>query len=127
MLRRPVRAHEQRTGTKVALSKPDRPPQLTPSGRICVYRFVQETLNNAYRHGGGIGQRVKASSDGRHITIEVSDRGDGFDVRNLPPTSLGLAGLKDRIESLGGSFEVETCVKGTTVKMSLRGAELEKA
>ena len=57
-----VRAHEQRTGTSVELSLPDHDPQLSQSEKICIYRLVQEGLNNATRHAGGVGQRVAAVS-----------------------------------------------------------------
>jgi signal transduction histidine kinase len=121
-----VLAHEQRTGTTVSLTNPVHPPALTPTARICVYRFVQEALNNAFRHGGGVGQCVHVFSIGPKLAIEVSDRGDGFDPEVLPSTSLGLAGLKDRVESLGGAFEIITSAKGTMVRMSLDTSEMEK-
>jgi signal transduction histidine kinase len=127
ILDRVVRAHQQRTGTTVSLSNLKQPPSLTPSGKICVYRFVQEALNNAFRHGGGLGQEVKAIADDRYVAIEVSDKGDGFDPDELRPSSLGLAGLRERIESLGGALEIRTSSYGTTVRMSLGASEMEKA
>jgi signal transduction histidine kinase len=127
ILDRVVRAHQQRTGTTVSLSNLKQPPSLTPSGKICVYRFVQEALNNAFRHGGGLAQEVKAIADDRYVAIEVSDKGDGFNPDELRPSSLGLAGLRERIESLGGALEIRTSSYGTTVRMSLGASEMEKA
>jgi signal transduction histidine kinase len=111
----------------VSLSNLKQPPSLTPSGKICVYRFVQEALNNAFRHGGGLAQEVKAIADDRYVAIEVSDKGDGFNPDELRPSSLGLAGLRERIESLGGALEIRTSSYGTTVRMSLGASEMEKA
>ncbi|MDK1478246.1 sensor histidine kinase, partial [Sinorhizobium sp. 6-117] len=119
LLERVVRAHEQRTGSTVELSLSDPPERLSPSAKICIYRFVQETLNNAYRHGGGVGQRVAQSTEGNRVCIAVADGGTGFDPKEIRPTSLGLAGLRERIESLGGTFEVDGAGPGTIARMSL--------
>jgi signal transduction histidine kinase len=127
ILDRVVQAHQQRTGTTVSLFNLNQPPSLTPSGKICVYRFVQEALNNAFHHGGGLAQEVKAVANGQYVAIEVSDKGEGFDPDELRPSSLGLAGLRERVESLGGAFEIRTSCHGTRVRMSLGALELEEA
>jgi signal transduction histidine kinase len=119
VLDRVVLSHEQRTGTSVNLTNLANPPMLTHTAIICVYRFVQEALNNAFRHGGGIDQRVLASAKGQKLTIEVRDKGNGFHLDGLPTTGLGLAGLRQRVESLGGEFEIATSSEGTTVRMSI--------
>lgn len=119
ILERCVQAHRQRTGSAVDLSLSDPPGGLSPSAKICIYRFVQEALNNAYRHGGGIDQRVIQSFDGERIRIEVKDGGPGFNPNDINSTSLGLAGLRERVESLGGTFELNAAAPGTVVRMWL--------
>lgn len=126
LLHRVIRAHEQRTGTKVGLSLSGTPQELSTSAKICIYRFVQEALNNGYRHGQGAAQRVDQAMDGKHVTIAVSDKGPGFDPSLIPPSSLGLAGLRERVESLGGTFELKSSEDGTTVRMSLNIMEMEQ-
>ncbi len=127
ILERCVRAHEQRTGTTVDLSMIDPPDRLPASAKICIYRFVQEALNNAYRHGGGIAQRVTQSTNGDKVIVEVADDGPGFDPKDIRPTSLGLAGLKGRVESLGGTFEINPNAPGTIVRMSIGLEETEQS
>ena len=127
ILKLAVGAHEQRTGGAVELSLSGTPGTLSPSEKICVYRFVQETLNNSYRHAGGAGQAVAQRFEGGRLVIEVSDRGSGFDPAGVRPEGLGLAGLRERIESLGGRFSVKSSASGTTVAMSLNSEELEQA
>lgn len=127
ILEQSIRAHQQRTGTDVELSISAPPAYLSPSAKICIYRFVQEALNNGYRHGGGVGQRVTQSVDGRQISIEVADKGPGFDPDDVGPASLGLAGLRERIESLGGTFEITFAAPGTIVRMTLNTEETEQA
>jgi signal transduction histidine kinase len=125
ILRLAVRTHEQRTGTTAALSMSQTPQALSPSEKICIYRFVQETLNNSYRHVGGIGQAVTQTADAGRITVEVSDSGPGFDPAQVRSEALGLAGLHERVESLGGRFEIASSEKGTKVRMSLETQEME--
>ncbi|WP_117195969.1 sensor histidine kinase [Rhizobium terrae] len=127
LLRRAVNAHRQRTGLDVALSMADRSRPLSPSAKICIYRFVQEALNNGFRHGGGADQSVRQIFDGGHVVIEVADRGPGFDPASMRPEGIGLAGLRERIESLGGTFNISTSKHGTTVRMSLNVQEMEQA
>ncbi|MEK1931161.1 MAG: sensor histidine kinase, partial [Pararhizobium sp.] len=127
ILERSVQAHKQRTGSAVDLSISISPDRLSPSAKICIYRFVQEALNNAYRHGGGVGQRVVQTMEGDRVRIEVADSGPGFDPGDIQPTSLGLAGLRERIESLGGAFEVSSSNPGTVVRMSLSTEEIGQA
>lgn len=57
----------------------------------------------------------------------MADGGPGFDPALIEPDSLGLAGLRERIESLGGQFTLESTSKGTRVKLCLNKNELEHA
>lgn len=119
ILKTAARAHQQRTNVPVALSLPAEDFELSSSEKTCIYRFAQETLNNGFRHGGGIDQRVAASIHNSELVIEVSDAGPGFATPPEPSHGLGLAGLRDRVESLGGQFSVDSSANGTVVRMSL--------
>ena len=81
---------------------------------ICIYRFVQEGLMNAFRHAGGREQRVKARVFGHTLDIEVADAGPGLGVVRAEQSGLGLLGLRERIEVLGGSFRAESLEAGGT-------------
>jgi signal transduction histidine kinase len=121
---RVVDAHRHKTESHVETIVDEDGPDLPPAVKICIYRFVQEALNNAYRHGGGVQQAVRAVSHKGHVRVEVSDRGDGFDPTEVRPTSLGLVGLRERIDSLGGSFDIKTGEGGTTVTMIFEPMEV---
>jgi signal transduction histidine kinase len=122
-----VREHEQRTNARIELSLSNPPPSLSPSAKICIYRFVQEALNNGYRHGNGAWQSVILTSESGRIFVEVADNGPGFDPTVVPPGCLGLAGLRERVESLGGGFAIDSSRKGTKVKMFLNIDEVDRA
>jgi signal transduction histidine kinase len=117
ILRLAVKEHERRTTSKVALTLPDRLPELGTSEKISIYRFVQEGLNNAWRHGKGKDQAVRASTKGGKLMVEVMDGGPGFDPGRSE--GLGLAGLRERIESIGGQFETLTGPQGTRLMITL--------
>ncbi|RUW85979.1 sensor histidine kinase [Mesorhizobium sp. M1E.F.Ca.ET.063.01.1.1] len=117
ILRLAVAEHERRTNTKVLLTLPERLPELGTSEKISIYRFVQEGLNNAYRHGKGKGQQVRATMKGGKLVVEVQDTGPGFNPARSE--GLGLAGLRERIESIGGQFETLSGPGGTRLVITL--------
>ncbi len=116
-VQRVVSAHERRTGTHVALILQPIPNSVALSLRITIYRLIQEALNNAYRHAGGIGQRVLVSSEADHLIVMISDGGAGFDPRQtVSDNHLGLSGMRERVESLGGWFQIKShSGQGTTI------------
>lgn len=119
ILERAVRAHEQRTNVHVALTTSGASPAMAPAAKICVYRFVQEGLNNGFRHAKGVGQEVRQTYEHGRLTVNVIDRGDGFDPEAAGLRNLGLIGLRERIESLGGKFDISSSHKGTILEMML--------
>lgn len=121
-VQRSVRAHERRTGSQVSLEVGELPDQAPLPVKITSYRIIQEALNNAYRHAGGAGQRVCVSQGGDGLLVEISDQGPGFDIGEvtLKEGRLGLSGMRERVESLGGQLKVEAGPgKGTRVLATL--------
>jgi signal transduction histidine kinase len=121
VVKRVVSNHERRTGTKVTVHCESISHPLTHALKICAYRFLQEGLNNAFRHAGGSGQAVTCTLDGSVLSLIVQDDGgDGPDSLAIPESGLGLLGLRDRVESLGGVFRVNRCSgSGTKIEMSV--------
>lgn len=106
-----------------------RDAELDFPARTCLYRFLQEALANAARHAPGAAVEVSVATTPDRVRVAVRDRGPGF----LPETALGLrpdggeglAGLRDRAESLGARLEVDTAPgAGTLLVLTLprRGA-----
>ncbi|MBU2580769.1 MAG: sensor histidine kinase [Alphaproteobacteria bacterium] len=111
-----VRAHRQRTGTPVDLELGYGLPETVPHAiKGTAYRLVQEGLNNATRHAGGQGQKVRADIIDDLLVIEVSDKGPGFMIDAvINQGQLGLVGLKERIQILHGQLEVKSSVMSGT-------------
>lgn len=122
-----VSAHEQRTGTVVELSGEQPALNLAAAEKICIYRFVQEALNNAFRHAGGRGQTVAVTTIPGRLTVTVSDAGPGFDASKARPDRLGLAGLRERVESIGGQFTLASSEAGTRVAVTLNVEDKEQS
>lgn len=117
--KRLVGAHESRMDAQVRLHIDDPLPQLSVAKKNCLYRFLQETLNNSARHASGAGQSVVLRQSGAMLEVQVSDTGPGFDAARAT-SGLGLAGLRERIVSLDGRFDLHTGVgRGTCVTMLL--------
>lgn len=112
-----VRTHEKLSGTKVNLSMSNLPDQTTLPIKIITYRLIQEGLNNALRHAGGTGQQVRVKCYVDQVQIEIADQGPGFDVTHpIESEHLGLIGMRERVESLGGLFSIKSKInEGTKV------------
>jgi signal transduction histidine kinase len=104
-----ARSHERRTASTVECTLDPAPDTVSAAVKICLYRFVQEGLNNAFRHAAGAGQAVTLAVNADSVEVTVADSGAGFDPAAKSNTDrLGLAGLRDRIVSLGGTFTIRS-------------------
>ncbi len=119
VVERSIEEYETRTGATISRDIARRIPPLALSQRICAYRFVQEGLSNGHRHCPGAPQRVCVALEAGRLRIVVSDKGPGFDPETIPAGSIGIAGLRERIQSLGGTFLLATSDRGTTLVMTL--------
>lgn len=104
-------AHTARTSLPVQVQGlEDFAPELWPAGKICLYRFVQEGLNNAWKYAQGQAIELRAEMQGSRMTVTVSDEGPGFPEPlqvSEDGGGMGLSGLRDRVESLGGVVEMQ--------------------
>ncbi len=117
-----VRAHERSYSTRVSVETSALPEHADLSIKTTLYRVIQEGLANAYHHGRGIDERIAVSADADTLHVEITDGGPGFDVGSAADTSehLGLSGMRARVESLGGTFTVQSSVgMGTQVRIQL--------
>ena len=129
IVRRAVADHERRAGTTAAVNVKGIPARAPFATKIALYRILSEALSNTARHGGGrgVGVTVTESGDG-FLLAEIRDKGPGFDVGQKPQQShLGLAGMRERAELLGGRIEIESSPgTGTRVRAFLPLTEATK-
>jgi signal transduction histidine kinase len=94
------------------------PDSLSDEVRTCIYRVVQEALQNVSRHSGAKTAVIAVRDVGGSLSLSVSDDGRGFDPERT--RGLGMLGIEERIRQLGGQFEVESAPgKGTTLRSTL--------
>ncbi len=116
---------ELRHGLLVELSSAAEPPHLADQVRGLLYRAVRELLHNVVKHAGAGSARVRLRTAEDRLLVEVADDGGGFDLseteqRRHMDDCFGLFHVQERIEHLGGNFEIESAVgRGTTVRLSV--------
>jgi signal transduction histidine kinase len=102
----------------------DRTEQLDSAKRTVLYRVAQEALANVARHAQATLVRVSIQKLDGHIHMEIKDNGISFQVQDVLPTrrnkGLGLLGMRERVEMVGGRFAVESSPgKGTTIRADI--------
>ncbi|HMT05538.1 MAG TPA: GAF domain-containing sensor histidine kinase [Solirubrobacterales bacterium] len=83
-----------------------------------VYRLVQESLNNAIRHGHADRAIVEVIEEDGEIRIRVIDDGSGFDP-NRTDGGFGLVGMRERVRLSGGRIDIRSGEGGTTITATL--------
>ncbi len=108
--------HQRRSGTPVHLDSGEIPAHVPLPVKIALFRALQEALSNATRHGhcAAIEVRLSGTADpqrggGPGLSLIVSDDGSGFDPATLDSNDgLGLAGIREQAEILGGTFALDS-------------------
>src|SRR4029453_16865369 len=83
--------------------------RLAPAIELCVYRIVQEALNNIAQHSGATTCTVSLNAGDGRVRLAVEDNGRGIGAAAGRLTSghgLGLIGMRERAQALGGTFTI---------------------
>jgi signal transduction histidine kinase len=95
------------------------PERLAGELETGVYRIVQEALTNAAKHGAATSVSVSVIEDLGHVMVSVRDDGGGFDPSSAT-AGFGLAGVRERVELLGGDLSITSAPgQGTTIAVTL--------
>lgn len=94
--------------------------ELSSAQAINLFRVLQESVQNIIKHASATEILIKCWQENNQIYFVVNDNGKGFDVANFRKSeSYGLENMKNRIEEIGGNFEVKSEIaKGTKIKFS---------
>ena len=121
-----VEGFAKRSGIEVALDIPGNAPRFSPDVETAVFRIVQQSLANIHRHSGSKVARIRLLHRADHWAIEISDEGCGFAPEILSKfrqsgqlPGVGVSGMRERINSLGGTFDIVSDATGTTVAVKL--------
>jgi two-component system, NarL family, sensor histidine kinase DegS len=103
---------EERHQLPTSLRTDDAADQLPPLAALQLFRLVQEALTNVRKHARAHEVTVTLMSDGSgHLKVVIADDGQGFtpgSQRNGTARPLGLTSMRERVEALGGTFQVNS-------------------
>jgi signal transduction histidine kinase len=115
----------KRTGLRVQVSS-EMSGELPEEHKTCVYRVVQEALNNCAQHAQASAVQVCVLQQAGRILVTVQDDGSGFDPERV--RGLGLLGMEERTRHLGGSFQIDSHAgRGTLLRVTLPVATIPEA
>jgi len=101
-----AREMRRRHGLKVRLVAGDVDEELGDAYRTCIYRVVQEALNNCVKHAGATEVEITVRQDTSGLQLTVRDDGRGFDPN--VDRGMGLLGMGERVSRLGGVLKIES-------------------
>jgi len=85
---------------------------------VCIYRVVQEAVNNAQRHAHAKNVRVELKETDTSVQVQIKDDGSGFDGKRT--RGIGLLGMEERVKRLGGTITIDSQpAAGTTIRAEL--------
>lgn len=98
---------------------------LSPAAQLQLYRVAEEALNNALKYASATTVRILIQSDDAGTILEIGDNGRGFDAEAAGASSgLGLISMRERVEKLGGRFELDSAPgRGTRIRVTLEAMD----
>ncbi len=114
--------YREQTGIRVAFGHAGLEKRFSADIETVIYRVIQEALTNAARHAGVIDLAVSLTVDDRAVHLAVSDKGKGFDPAEalVRRQSVGLFGMRERVEAAGGVLSVQSAPgAGTSIVASI--------
>ncbi len=113
---------QQRSDLTVTLEILGTPRRLDPLVETVLFRVAQEALSNVARHSQSDKAEMKLEFDPEGARLIIRDKGIGFDpeAQLLPPRGWGIAGMRERAESVGGVLHIQSAPgQGTLVEVTL--------
>lgn len=108
----------KRTGMLINVAADELPEDLPDEHKTCIYRIVQEALNNCSKHADAENVRITVREEGGNILLSVQDDGKGFTPGQ--ERGLGLLGIQERVANLGGNLQIDSEMgRGTLLMISL--------
>jgi len=101
-------------GVTIEVTADEVSEQLSPDVSLCLFRVLQEALQNATKHSGSRQIQVALRSGARDIELSVIDTGVGFDDRVARRRGLGLTSMSERLKLVGGELSIDSKPGGGT-------------
>ncbi len=123
-VKRYVDALKDQAGIEFHLSISGTDRRLEPYLEVMVFRAIQELTHNAIRHSQSSLVNIQLDLDDNNIKVSIDDNGKGFDQSTLEDShNMGLKIIRERVEMLGGNFNLDTAEsKGTRITFQVPAA-----
>ena len=117
-----VEGLSQRSGLQISLLiEPKEFGRLTSELETAVFRIVQESLTNVYKHAQSPTAAVRLEQSESQVRVEVKDAGKGIPEDKLEKLStnigVGIGGMRERVRQFGGDVQICSSASGTTVEV----------
>jgi PAS domain S-box-containing protein len=114
----------ERSGLEVRLDLPESMPRLSPANELTLFRVAQEALTNVHRHSASPWVALRLEVSPHAVSLQVEDAGRGIGGRDqgpaaVPRLGVGLAGMRERIRQVGGTFAMESTAEGTRIRATV--------
>jgi signal transduction histidine kinase len=115
----------QRTGIQIHMKLPEELPPLPFELEAAIFRVVQESLTNVYRHSGSKMAELELSRKAENVHVKIRDYGTGRNSGklDLEKTGVGISGMRERVRGLGGEFRIYNAEPGIAVEADLPFAQ----
>ena len=122
----------ERSGIRATLTVFAGVEKLSNSVRTALYRVAQEALTNVAHHSNATKTKVSIRELEGVVRMEIHDDGKGFDVEESSQSEvserLGLLGMNERVEMIGGHFQIESKLgKETTIRVDIPRAQVRQS
>lgn len=103
-------------GTYIEFSSRGEDRRMPMNYETAIFRLVQESVNNAIKHGSAKEIRVNFEWLKENVNISIKDNGTGFDMGLTKQNSFGIVGMKERIDLLDGTMDIQSEIgQGTRI------------
>jgi PAS domain S-box-containing protein len=92
--------------------------RFAPEVETSLYRIAQEALNNVVKHAHARTVNVLLEQRGASLVLVVEDDGIGFHPAEMSDTAIGLAGMRERAQMVGGTLDIEPTPEGGTTVLA---------
>ena len=121
-----VSGFAERSRIDVSLDLPEKLDRLPRETETALFRVVQEALLNIHHHADSPTAAIRLRTDTHRLTLEIEDHGRGMPpalMAELPAggvaLGVGVAGMRERLQQLGGALEIQSSDRGTTVRVQI--------
>lgn len=105
-----------RQKVKIDFHSENIPTELSKNSSLCLFRVLQEALQNATKHSGSRHFQVSLRTEFHELHLTVRDSGRGFDLDGVKGRGLGLTSMKERLKLVSGDFSIDSQLDfGTTI------------